>query len=135
MVFYVVNQNGTLSVLDYTDLMHQTRWKIRTKQECNWWGTIWRCSGQVWNTGKTYERDEQKGRGVTTGTQLHGLTKTVLLHFSNPYYPLDHMYAMPRNMPDANGIIYQVGQHRLQQQGDMFIHTFLYTESGNMNNV
>jgi len=86
---------------------------IRTEQECNWWGTIWRCSGQAWNIGTTYEHDEQKVRGVTTVTQLRGLTKTVLLHFSNPYYPLDHMYAMPRNMPDANGIFYQVGQHRL----------------------
>jgi hypothetical protein len=28
MVLYAVNQSRTLSVLDYTDLMHHTRWKI-----------------------------------------------------------------------------------------------------------
>lgn len=116
------------SWITLTSCIRQGGRSIRTKQECNWWGTIWRCFGQAWNIGTTYERHEQKVRGVTTGTKLHGLTKTVLLHFSNPYCPLDHMYAMPRNMPEANGIFYQVGQHRLQQQGDMFIRTFLYIQ-------
>jgi len=26
---------------------------IRTKQECNWWETIWRCSEQAWNIETT----------------------------------------------------------------------------------
>ena len=61
---------------------------------CSWWGTIWRCSRQAWNTGTSYECDEQMARGVVTYSQLRGLTKPVLSHISNPYYPLHRRHAM-----------------------------------------
>jgi len=41
---------------------------LRTNMGCNWWGTIWRCSNQVWNTGTLYQRHEQQARGVVNFT-------------------------------------------------------------------
>ena len=85
---------------------------------CNWLGTIWRVLQHVWNTGTLCER-ENKARDFVTCTQLSGFTQPVLLPMSNPYYLLHRVTPWPRSTPDVNGI-YQVCQHCLRRQGDMF---------------
>jgi hypothetical protein len=72
------------------------------KTGCNLWGTIWRCSRQAWNIGTPYERDEQMASGVVTCSQLCRLTKLVLSHISNPYYPPHRMHAIAQEYARSN---------------------------------
>ena len=68
---------------------------------CSWWGTIWRRSRPAWNTGTSFERDEQMASGVVTHSQLRRLTKPVLSHISNPY-PLHRMRTMAQEHARRN---------------------------------
>ena len=71
--FLVVNQRKSLSVLDCTDLMRRTRWKMYQDKNRMWWETIRRYSTQAWNTAEFYGRDEQQAREVITCTYYAGL--------------------------------------------------------------
>jgi len=68
--FYVVNQRRTLSILDYSDFMGRTRWKI-----CQGKNVTGRelSEGVLSRPGTLYERDDQQTRRVVTCTYYSGL--------------------------------------------------------------
>ena len=93
---------------------------------CSWWGTIWRCSRQAWNTGTSYECDEQMARGVVTYSQLRRLTKPV--HLKSLLSSASQARHDPRICPTQLTFTTQVNT-ACDGKGTCFVHTL----SGIMN--